>query len=686
MPNFEGPLSAGISVDNERFIFTNTNGQPGSSQDQASVGNEAVDRTEYTQAAATGSDGAGGSYRTVLGAKDGIGGLSNFAVARELTPGGTSFDAFTITPGAASTDPTTLFAIGGVIFDAGIRLNSTSITNKASGGAIGTAAATVDQFNMFAVRQTTAGQALTFPTPSNTTSGTMGFVVNSGTVSFTMYGKSVPTGGLLIGVYDNEGGTGAPAWRVASGAAAAGDVGNVQVSDGAGGFAGDYKLSWTASSHILAFDAYSQITTLSGGLSLAPFTDLVMNAGGSGNLHIGNGSGGSIHMGRAAATTNIDGRVIVNSTGDMAINSTTAINMTAYTDCTWQILGDLTDTRMLNIDSSYGVNIGPTNAVSITIGNTNSSTFVAGDLEFQGSSFNLSPLGGGSITPTTNLSLDPHADLHIGDGSAASIFLGKSGTPITLKGNVTYTLGALSLSPNAASSLATSAGALTLTSAAAATWKTSAGALTVDSAAALNIGTSVATSVAVGKSGITTTVTGGLTQLTGAVSLTGNAASSLVTSAGALTLTSAAAATWSTAAGALSLQAATDINITALSGVVKIPGLGTVVSTAVNYNAGTGAIGPVTSSLRFKENVTDMTVDSNKIFSLVPVSYNRKDTKDVHEFGYIAEDVVNVLPEIVPLDIEGLPYSVNYDKIVVLLVEEMRKLKNRVDTMSKLTN
>ena len=51
------------------------------------------------------------------------------------------------------------------------------------------------------------------------------------------------------------------------------------------------------------------------------------------------------------------------------------------------------------------------------------------------------------------------------------------------------------------------------------------------------------------------------------------------------------------------------------------------------------------------------------------------------QFGLIAEEVVAVLPEIVPLDGEGLPYSVNYERLVVLLLAEMRKLRERITVL-----
>ena len=63
-------------------------------------------------------------------------------------------------------------------------LTATTIANIAAGGAIGTAAATVDVFTTFNVNQTTADQTITLPTPTVTTAGKLAYVNNIGTVEF----------------------------------------------------------------------------------------------------------------------------------------------------------------------------------------------------------------------------------------------------------------------------------------------------------------------------------------------------------------------------------------------------------------------------------------------------------------------------------------------------------------------
>ncbi|PIZ63653.1 hypothetical protein COY17_00395, partial [Candidatus Saccharibacteria bacterium CG_4_10_14_0_2_um_filter_52_9] len=66
--------------------------------------------------------------------------------------------------------------------------------NFATGGAIGTAAATVDVDTSFAIAQTTAGQTLSLPSPTDATAGRIAYVLNTGTTSFTMHSVTIPAG------------------------------------------------------------------------------------------------------------------------------------------------------------------------------------------------------------------------------------------------------------------------------------------------------------------------------------------------------------------------------------------------------------------------------------------------------------------------------------------------------------
>jgi uncharacterized membrane protein (DUF441 family) len=73
-------------------------------------------------------------------------------------------------------------------------LGAVTISNLPTGGAIGTATATVDAYTTFNVNQTTTGQTLTLPSPTNTTAGRIAYVNNVGSVEFTMSNEKVQIG------------------------------------------------------------------------------------------------------------------------------------------------------------------------------------------------------------------------------------------------------------------------------------------------------------------------------------------------------------------------------------------------------------------------------------------------------------------------------------------------------------
>lgn len=134
----------------------------------------------------------------------------------------------------------------------------------------------------------------------------------------------------------------------------------------------------------------------------------------------------------------------------------------------------------------------------------------------------------------------------------------------------------------------------------------------------------------------------------------------------------------------------TDINIT-----LTPKGAGTVVSAAVYSKQVTsnvravlvddgGLFGNVTSSIRFKDNVEDMGIDSSKIFNLRPVTFTYKaDDKKKKQFGLIAEEVEKVMPLLVSYDSDGLPHSVNYHDLPQILLNEIQKMAKRIEALEK---
>ena len=87
-----------------------------------------------------------------------------------------------------------------------------------------------------------------------------------------------------------------------------------------------------------------------------------------------------------------------------------------------------------------------------------------------------------------------------------------------------------------------------------------------------------------------------------------------------------------------------------------------------------GQLGTVVSSVRFKKDIAAMNNASDAILSLRPVTFHYKtDTKGTPQFGLIAEEVGKVNPALVLPDKEGKPYTVRYDAVNAMLLNEFLK-------------
>ncbi len=97
--------------------------------------------------------------------------------------------------------------------------------------------------------------------------------------------------------------------------------------------------------------------------------------------------------------------------------------------------------------------------------------------------------------------------------------------------------------------------------------------------------------------------------------------------------------------------------------------------TAVFINS-IGQLGTTTSSRRFKDEIKPMDKASEALFALKPVTFCYKkeiDPAGTSQFGLVAEDVEKVNPDLVVRDEKGKPYSVRYDQVNSMLLNEFLK-------------
>jgi Chaperone of endosialidase len=95
-------------------------------------------------------------------------------------------------------------------------------------------------------------------------------------------------------------------------------------------------------------------------------------------------------------------------------------------------------------------------------------------------------------------------------------------------------------------------------------------------------------------------------------------------------------------------------------------------------------LGTATSSRRFKQAIKPMDGDSEALFALHPVTFRYKNEIDPDgrsQFGLVAEDVESVSPDLIVRDKEGKAYSVRYDAVNAMLLNEFLKEHRRVEEL-----
>ena len=84
-----------------------------------------------------------------------------------------------------------------------------------------------------------------------------------------------------------------------------------------------------------------------------------------------------------------------------------------------------------------------------------------------------------------------------------------------------------------------------------------------------------------------------------------------------------------------------------------------------------------TSSERYKENIYTLDNALDKVTSLRGVSYNKKGNTQ-QEIGVIAEEVADVLPEVLKYNSDGEPDSVAYGRLSAVFIEAIKELKQEI--------
>jgi hypothetical protein len=113
----------------------------------------------------------------------------------------------------------------------------------------------------------------------------------------------------------------------------------------------------------------------------------------------------------------------------------------------------------------------------------------------------------------------------------------------------------------------------------------------------------------------------------------------------------------------------TNTYIVGISGATVPTGIAVIVDSS-------GHLGTTTSSARFKEKIKPMDKASEAILALRPVTFRYKEELDpnrIKQFGLVAEQVEKVNPDLVARDDQGKPYTVRYEAVNAMLLNEFLK-------------
>jgi hypothetical protein len=269
-------------------------------------------------------------------------------------------------------------------------LSTQSITDVSSGGSIGLASLTVDVSSSFAINQTTAGQYLTIPSPTNTTAGKVVYVSNVGSASFYLSGATVATGKGLALVWNGS------AWSPMNAVTSSNSVpfsslsnaSSVSILDN-GKYAQGWNWSTATTEDTLAISAESLTTGT--GLSISSSSANLNSL--RGLLYVANqGTSTSGILARFISNANvIESGLTVLTNGNVGIGETSPT-----------VALDVTGAARATTSVSSPIFQG--NAGSVTFGNASYASTIAGSaLTISPTAWTATPTISGLITATSGL-------------------------------------------------------------------------------------------------------------------------------------------------------------------------------------------------------------------------------------------------------------------------------------------
>jgi hypothetical protein len=107
----------------------------------------------------------------------------------------------------------------------------------------------------------------------------------------------------------------------------------------------------------------------------------------------------------------------------------------------------------------------------------------------------------------------------------------------------------------------------------------------------------------------------------------------------------------------------------------------TAASGVAVYVNSSGQLGTLTSSRKYKQDIRNMDGASEALLALQPVTFRYQpdiDPQNIPQFGLVAEEVEKVNPDLVAHDNQGRPYTVRYEAVNAMLLNEFLKEHKKV--------
>ena len=118
-----------------------------------------------------------------------------------------------------------------------------------------------------------------------------------------------------------------------------------------------------------------------------------------------------------------------------------------------------------------------------------------------------------------------------------------------------------------------------------------------------------------------------------------------------------------------------------VDGTARLRNMGSTTGTTVVVD-GNGVLYRSSSSKKYKENIKRLEIAPEEVLKLQPVRFQWKTTGQ-EDIGLIAEDVEEVIPDLVIHDNEGKPDAVKYDRVAIYLLELVRAHQSKIDAQQE---